>query len=244
MRGLFVAGIAGATLNGLRKASRGSIRGPKAVQALYDRVAFAYDPAAWILLPLGARRLRGRAIDLLDLHPGDTVVDLGCGTGVNLPALAGAVGDTGRVIGVDLSSKMLARARRRSSRHNLPQVILEQADIRDFELPEDTAAVLASASLEMVPEHELIVRKIARQLSVTGGRLAVGGIQRPPTWPAWLIALGRGATAIFGVTRAYEDIQPWRSVRRHMQPVAFETAGAGALYLIVARPVPPTRTSR
>lgn len=140
--------LAGATVYGLRKASRGSIRGPVAVQALYDRVAFVYDPAAWILLPLGARRIRASAIELLDLQPGDTVVDLGCGTGANLVALADAVGEAGRVIGVDLSSKMLAQARRRANRHHLPQVILRQADLRDFELPEDTAAVLASASLE------------------------------------------------------------------------------------------------
>lgn len=244
MKHPYLAGIAigflGATVYGLRRASRGSIRGAVAVQALYDRVAFVYDPAAWILLPLGTRRMRGRAIDLLDLHPGQTVVDLGCGTGVNLSALAHAVGDTGRVIGVDLSSKMLAQSRRRVNRHHLTQVILEQADIRDFELPEDTAAVLASGSLEMVPEHDAVVRTIARQLSITGGMLAVGGIQRPPTWPEWAVALGRGATAIFGVTGAYEDIQPWRSVRKHMHQVAYETAGAGALYLIIAQPAPPT----
>lgn len=244
MRRLCFAGIAGviagATVYGLRKASRGSIRDAEGVQALYDRVAFAYDPAAWILLPLGARRMRGRAIDLLDLHPGETVVDLGCGTGVNLSALADAVGGTGRVIGVDLSSKMLAQARRRANRHHLPQITLEQADIRDFELPDDTAAALASASFEMVPEHDAIVR----QLRITGGRLAAGGIQRPPTWPAWAVALGRGATAIFGVTRAYQNIQPWRSVRNHMHQVAYETAGAGALYLIVAQPAPPIPTIR
>lgn len=244
MKHRYLTGIAisvlGAAVYGLCKASRGSIRDAEAVQTLYDRVAFAYDPAAWILLPLGARRMRGRAIELLDLHPGQTVVDLGCGTGANLSALADAVGDTGRVIGIDLSSKMLAQARRRANRHHLTQVILEQADIRDFELPEDTAAVLASASFEMIPEHDAVVRTIAQQLTITGGRLAVGGIQRPPSWPAWAVAVGRGATAIFGVTRAYQDIQPWRSVRNHMHQVAYETAGGGALYLIVAGPAPPT----
>jgi len=96
----------------LHRAPQGAVRGADAVQRLYDRVAPAYDAAAWAFRPLGARRLQEQAVDLLDLHPGDTVVDLGCGTGVNLPALANAVGEHGHVVGVDLSSGMLVRARR------------------------------------------------------------------------------------------------------------------------------------
>ena len=52
---------------------------------------------------------------------------------------------------------------------------------------------------------------------------------------AWPLQAYGTATAIFGVTRAYEDIQPWRSVRRHLDEIAFETAMGGALYLIVAQ---------
>ncbi len=170
------------------------------------------------------------------LGSGNTVVDLGCGTGVNFPMLAAAVGETGHIVGVDLSAGMLAQARRRADRHHLPQVTLEQADIREIQLPAGTAAVLATASLEMIPEHDTVVAQLARQLAPTGGRLAVGGFRRPPTWPEWAVALGRAATAVFGVTRAHEDIQPWRSVQRHMEPIAFQSAAAGALYLIVARP--------
>lgn len=202
----------------------------------YDRLAPAYDPAAWIFRPLGTHRLQERAIDLLDLHPGDTVVDLGCGTGVNFPLLAAAVGETGHIIGVDLSPEMLTQARRRADRRHLPQIALKDADIREVRLPAGTTAVLATASFEMVPEHDTVVVELARQLAPTRGRLAVGGFRRPPTWPSWAVALGRTVTAVFGVTRAYEDIQPWRSVQRHMELIVFETAAAGALYLIVARP--------
>lgn len=212
------------------------MRGADAVQRLYDRVASAYDAAAWAFGPLGARRLQRRAVALLDLHPGDTVVDLGCGTGVNLPVLADAVGEHGQVVGVDLSSGMLAKARRRADRHHLSQVTLHRVDIRSFRLPAGTAAVLATASMEMVPEYDAVVCDLARQLAPARGRLAVGGIRRPPTWPAWAVTLGRTATTVFGVTRAYDDLQPWLSVRHHMDEIAFETAAGGALYLIVARP--------
>ena len=221
-----------------RHASGGTVRGAGAVRRLYDRLAPAYDVTAWVFRPVGARRLQERAVDLLDVHLGDTVVDLGCGTGANLPVLADAVGEHGQVVGVDLSSEMLARARRRADRHRLPHVTLHHEDIRGFRLPAGTTAVLATGSMEMVPEYDAVVRDLAAQLSSADGRLAVGGLRRPPTWPAWAVAVGRAATALFGVTRDYEDIQPWRSVRRHMDEIAFETAAGGALYLIVARPRP------
>lgn len=235
-RRLWVAATAAASVSyAAYRSSQGDIRGAEAVGRLYDRIAPAYNITAWVFRPLGARRLQEQAVDLLDLEPGDTVVDLGCGTGVNLPILAHRVGEQGKVVGIDLSSGMLDRARRRTERHHLPQVTLIQGDIRDVRLPPGTAAVVATASLEMVPEYDAVVRDLAEQLIPTGGRLAVGGVRRPPTWPEWAVALGRSATAPFGVTRAYESIQPWRSVRQHMDEVAFETAAGGALYFIVGR---------
>ena len=230
--------LAGSLGYAAHRASLGGVRGAEEVRGLYDRLAPAYDVTAWVFRLVGARRLQQRAIDLLQLRAGDTVVDLGCGTGVNLPVLARAVGQSGRVIGVDLSPGMLERARRRAARHDLAQVALVQADVRGFDLPAGTAAVLATASLEMVPEHDAVVRALAAQLARSGGRLAVGGFRRPPSWPRWAIALGRVAVALFGVTRDYEGIAPWRSVGEHMDEVAFETAAGGALYLIVARTRP------
>lgn len=232
------AALAGTAGYSAHRASLGAVRAPQTVRTLYDRLAPAYDVTAWIFRPLGARLLQQRAVALLDLQPGDTVVDLGCGTGINLPVLADAVGDHGHVIGIDLSAGMLDQARRRTDRENLSQVTLIQADIRCVRLPPGTAAVLATASLEMVPEYDAVVRDLGAQLTPSRGRLAVGGFRRPPGWPAWAIALGRSATALFGVTRAYEDIQPWQSVRQHMEEIGFDTAAGGALYLIVARPMP------
>ncbi|MGB3829744.1 MAG: methyltransferase domain-containing protein [Ornithinimicrobium sp.] len=232
--------LAGTAGYAAHRASLGKIRGPQAVKRLYDRLAPAYDVTAWIFRPLGASRLQERAVDLLDLHAGDTVVDLGCGTGINLPVLADAVGEHGHVIGIDLSAGMLEQARRRADRHNLSQVTLIQEDIRSVRLPPGTTAVLASGSLEMVPEYDVVIRGLAGQLSPHRGRLAVGGFRRPPAWPAWAVAFGRAATALFGVTRAYENIQPWRSVRQHMDEIGFDTAAGGALYLIVARATSPS----
>jgi ubiquinone/menaquinone biosynthesis C-methylase UbiE len=95
-------------------------------QAAYGRWARAYD---WLcrLLP-GLDRLRAGAVAGLELSPGDTAVDLGCGTGANLGHLREAVGPTGTVVGVDLTPGMLAEAEQRVERAGWQNVHLVRGD--------------------------------------------------------------------------------------------------------------------
>ena len=60
------------------------------------------------------RVYKQQLLDLLDIHAGQIVMDLGCGPGTDLPALAEQVGDSGAVIGVDHDPDMLVRARERT----------------------------------------------------------------------------------------------------------------------------------
>ena len=85
-----------------------------AVTAFYGRWARLYDLLATRLPGVG--RFRAAAADALDLSPGDTVVDVGCGSGAALPYLRERVGPDGAVVGVDLTGEMLARARERVAR--------------------------------------------------------------------------------------------------------------------------------
>ncbi len=65
-------------------------------------------------------------MELMDVQPGQTALDVGCGPGTDLPTLAGRVGVSGTVIGVDRDPAMLAEARRRTS--DLPAVQIREAD--------------------------------------------------------------------------------------------------------------------
>jgi S-adenosylmethionine-diacylgycerolhomoserine-N-methlytransferase len=91
---------------------------------LYDFLAPAYDPVfEAIYLPF-----RTRALDLLPAMRGASVLDLACGTGQNFPLLAARIGGQGKIIGVDISSGMLRRARRRAARIGLTNVCPLQTD--------------------------------------------------------------------------------------------------------------------
>lgn len=80
------------------------------VREFYGRHAALYDAIA--TLPF-VRGWRAAAADALDLSPGDTAVEMGCGSGANLPHLRERVGPSGRVVGVDLTRPLLQRARGR-----------------------------------------------------------------------------------------------------------------------------------
>ena len=95
-------------------------------QRFYTRWARLYDLVAVHTPGIGS--LRRAAIDRLSPQPGDTVVEMGCGTGANLPLLRDRVGPAGTVIGVDPSPGALAIASDRIDRHGWANVHLVRGD--------------------------------------------------------------------------------------------------------------------
>lgn len=96
------------------------------ITRFYDRWAGIYDQVA--SRTPGITTVRKAAIDSVNLSTGETVVEMGCGTGANFKFLRRAVGQDGRVIGVDLTPGMVARAQRRIQRRDWSNVGLVRAD--------------------------------------------------------------------------------------------------------------------
>ncbi|MBN9618832.1 MAG: methyltransferase domain-containing protein, partial [Actinobacteria bacterium] len=106
----------------------------------YDLIACGYDLVSlehWLYAGP-----RAKALELLSARPGDTVLDLGCGTGLNFAVLLDGVGENGRVIGVDASAGMLAAARKRVRTAGWDNVTLLSGDLTDL------AGVLSGAGVE------------------------------------------------------------------------------------------------
>jgi ubiquinone/menaquinone biosynthesis C-methylase UbiE len=120
------------------------------VQSFYGRWATLYDGLARFTPGIG--QLRREAVAALQLDPGDTVVDLGCGTGANLPYLRDAVGPTGTVVGVDLTRGMLDRARRLVDARSWRNVHVVQGDATRPPIPADVDGVLASFVVGMLED--------------------------------------------------------------------------------------------
>lgn len=108
----------------------------------------------------------------LRLHAGGSVLDLGCGTGLNHPLLVEAVGLTGAVVGLDRSPQMLDQAHRRARRHKWTQTRTVLADLVDGPGVDGFVAVITTYALSLVPHWE---RAWAAAINAVrpGGRAAV-----------------------------------------------------------------------
>jgi SAM-dependent methyltransferase len=120
----------------------------------------------------------------LDLRPGETVLDLGSGAGIDAFVAARQVGPNGRVIGVDMTPAMLERARRGAAELGLAQVEFREGRLEALPLDDASVdAVTSNCVINLVPDKRAAFREIARVLR-PGGRLVVSDIVLDGKLPA------------------------------------------------------------
>jgi ubiquinone/menaquinone biosynthesis C-methylase UbiE len=140
------------------------------VRRRYNRLAPVYRLAlALFLLPPG---LRARSIERLDLQPGETVLEIGVGSGANLDRLVAAVGAEGQVIGIDVSPRMLARARRLIDRRGWDNVVLVEDDAERPSIEGPMDAVFFGLSYAVIPDPRAALREAWARLR-PGGRIVI-----------------------------------------------------------------------
>ncbi len=133
----------------------------------YTRWTGLYDPISR-RIP-GIAGLRARTARALDLDLGDTVVEMGCGTGANLAYLRGQVGPEGTVVGVDVSAGVLSRAAEHVRREGWENVHLVRADATRPPLRKTEAdAVVATFVVGMFPDPEGVVEEWCEFVGPTG----------------------------------------------------------------------------
>lgn len=153
--------------------------------ALYRDKAANYDASAAYTMPL-----RRRTIALLRLQPGDTVLDVGAGTGLSYSLLREGVGETGRVLGFEQSPEMFAVAQARVVREGWANVWHINAPAETVHLPATADAVLFNYTHDICRTPEAVAN-VLRQLK-PGARVAMAGMKFFPWWTgplnllAWL----------------------------------------------------------
>ncbi len=201
---------------------------------LYRARAANYDFTANLYYLIGFREVayRKQAVSALGLNPGDTVVEIGCGTGLNFPYLLESIGETGRLIGVDLTDAMLEKAREKIHRNGWQNVELVEADAVRYEFPDGIQGVLSTFALTLVPEYEQVINHAAHALA-SGGRLVITDFKKPDWWSLWLVKLGVLITKPFGVTLDLTDRKPWEVMTQYFSRVTVIELFAGSVYIAV-----------
>jgi demethylmenaquinone methyltransferase/2-methoxy-6-polyprenyl-1,4-benzoquinol methylase len=146
---------------------------------MFDRIASHYDAMNSLMTAGLHHRWRARAADRAALDPGDSALDVCCGTGDLALELAGRVGPSGSVIGCDFSEPMLDLAREKAQERGEAGVRFEWADA--LELPYDDGrfdAVTVGFGVRNLADLDRGLREMARVLA-PGGRLVILEITQP-----------------------------------------------------------------
>jgi arsenite methyltransferase len=118
----------------------------------------------------------GYYFDLARIQLGETVVDLGSGSGTDSFLAGREVGESGRVIGIDMTAEQLAKARRLAGDHGFTNVEFVDAHIEQLPLPDRCAdVVISNGVINLAPDKTSVFAEAARVLR-TSGRLAIADI--------------------------------------------------------------------
>ena len=180
--------------------------------------------------PAFIKPVRRKAVELLNLKEGDRALDVGCGPGGSFPYLVHAVGQSGQVVGVEISPEISINARRRIERNGWRNVQVIEAAAQDVRLTGTFDGLLMFAAADVYASDEALanilphLRENARVVAF-GAKLSrnrLGGILNPVLRMLFSLSFS---------TTPRPDHEPWRILARRVRHVDIEEYFLGLMFL-------------
>lgn len=146
--------------------------GPAVAASIYDAEELKNLPVEAVTLALGV----GHPVRHAALAPGESVLDLGCGAGLDSLLAARAVGPSGRVVAVDMTTEMVARARAHAAAAGVTNIDVRQGLIEDLPLEDGSVdVVISNGVLNLSPRKSRALAEAHRVLRA-GGRMVIADL--------------------------------------------------------------------
>jgi ubiquinone/menaquinone biosynthesis C-methylase UbiE len=185
----------------------------------FNATPVLYSPSELGVIPAEAAEISlgcGNPTALAGLQPGETVLDIGSGGGIDVFLAARKVGPQGRAIGVDMTPAMLERARRTAVKSGLTNVEFRQGYAEKLPVEDDTVDVIISNCVVNLTEDKAAVWREAYRVLKPGGRVEVSDVATSATLPLHLRLDAQGwAECITGAIPLDETIDLMKQAGFH-----------------------------
>jgi len=170
-----------------RTAARHSCCGaPETGADTVNMIGDAYDGTAGYVAEADLGLGCGLPVEHAGLQPGQTVLDLGCGAGLDAFVARNEVGATGRVIGVDMTAEMIAKARDNAAKLGVDNVEFRLGEIEHLPVRSGTVdVVISNCVLNLVPDKRRAFAEVHRVLK-PGGHFCISDIVASRELPDWV----------------------------------------------------------
>jgi len=195
----------------------------------YGRLARVVRPFA-DFDPSFIKPVRQKAVELLDLKEGDRVLDVGCGLGGSFPYLVRAVGQSGQVVGVEISAEMSINARRRSEKNGCRNVEVIEAAAQEVHLTGTFDGLLMFAAADVYASEEALENLFPHlnekaRVAAFGAKLSssrLGKILNPFLRMLFNLSFS---------TTPRPDYEPWRILAKRVEKLNVEEYFLGLMFL-------------
>lgn len=179
----------------------------------YDATVKIFDKFSWLGFSISG--WRKAAISKLEMNPGDTIIDIGCGTGLNFPYLQQGIGAQGRIIGIDISEQMLAEARHLAEENDWENVELIWRDAGEYTYTEKANGIISTYAMTLIPEAGQVITKASEAIT-GGGKMVILDMAWPRYCPLWWRHVLYFLKS-YGVTAEVLKGRPWEQVQKAME---------------------------